>query len=120
LVNNFYGSYIMAAAAYNAGPGRPRQWVQTYGDMRETDLDTAIDWVEKIPFSETRNYVQRVIENIQVYRARLAGGSAPLKIGDDLRRGTKPPAVFNVTVASGAGVSGGLPPEPVPVIVPAP
>ncbi len=120
LVNNFYGSYIMAAAAYNAGPGRPRQWVQTYGEMRETDLDTAIDWVEKIPFSETRNYVQRVIENIQVYRARLAGGSAPLKIADDLRRGTKPPQVFNVTVAPGAGTSGSLPPEPVPVIVPAP
>jgi soluble lytic murein transglycosylase len=118
LVNNFYGSYIMAAAAYNAGPGRPRQWVQTYGEMRETDLDTAIDWVEKIPFSETRNYVQRVMENIQVYRARLAGGSAPLKIDEDLRRGTKPPPVFNVSVAPGAGVSGGLPPEPVAVPVP--
>lgn len=118
LVGNFYGSYVMAAAAYNAGPGRPRQWVQTYGDLRETDLDTAIDWVEKIPFSETRNYVQRVMENIQVYRARLAGGSAPLKIDEDLKRGTKPPPVFNVSVAPGAGVSGGLPPEPVAVPVP--
>ena len=120
LVSNFYGSYIMAAAAYNAGPGRPRQWVQTYGELRETDLDTAIDWVEKIPFSETRNYVQRVMENIQVYRARLAGGSAPLKIADDLRRGTKPPPTFNVSVAPGAGVSGGVEPEPIPVPVPAP
>jgi soluble lytic murein transglycosylase len=120
LVSNFYGSYIMAAAAYNAGPGRPRQWIQTYGEMRETDLDTAIDWVEKIPFSETRNYVQRVIENIQVYRARLAGGSAPLRIAEDLQRGTKPPPTFNVTVAPGAGISGGLPPEPVPVAVPVP
>jgi soluble lytic murein transglycosylase len=118
LVSNFYGSYVMAAAAYNAGPGRPRQWVQTYGDLRQTDLDTAIDWVEKIPFSETRNYVQRVMENIQVYRARLAGGSAPLRIGEDLQRGTKPPPVFNVTVAPGAGVSGGLPSEPVAVPVP--
>ncbi len=120
LVTNFYGSYVMAAAAYNAGPGRPRQWVQTYGDLRETDLETAIDWVEKIPFSETRNYVQRVAENIQVYRARLAGGSAPLMIAADLRRGTKPPPVFNVAVAPGAGVSGGLPAEPEPVSVPAP
>jgi soluble lytic murein transglycosylase len=120
LVNNFYGSYIMAAAAYNAGPGRPRQWVQTYGDLRETDLETAIDWVEKIPFSETRNYVQRVMENIQVYRARLAGGSAPLRIEEDLQRGTKPPPVFNVTVAPGANVSGGIAPEPEPIPVPAP
>jgi soluble lytic murein transglycosylase len=120
LVNNFYGSYIMAAAAYNAGPGRPRQWVQTYGEMRETDLETAIDWVEKIPFSETRNYVQRVMENIQVYRARLAGGSAPLRIEEDLKRGTKPPPVFNVTVAPGAGVSGGIPVEPEPAPVPVP
>jgi soluble lytic murein transglycosylase len=118
LVSNFYGSYVMAAAAYNAGPGRPRQWVQTYGELRETDLDTAVDWVEKIPFSETRNYVQRVMENIQVYRARLAGGSAPLKIDEDLKRGTKPPPVFNVSVAPGAGISGGLPPEPVAVPVP--
>ncbi|MEN9873629.1 MAG: hypothetical protein RL186_526 [Pseudomonadota bacterium] len=109
LVSNFYGSYAMAAAAYNAGPGRPRQWVQTYGDLRETDLDTAIDWVEKIPFSETRNYVQRVMENIQVYRARLAGGSAPLMIGQDLMRGTRPPPVFQVRVAPGANISGGIP-----------
>jgi soluble lytic murein transglycosylase len=118
LVNNFYGSYVMAAAAYNAGPGRPRQWVQTYGELRQTDLDTAIDWVEKIPFSETRNYVQRVMENIQVYRARLAGGSAPLRIDEDLQRGTRPPPVFNVTVAPGANVSGGQPAEPAPVPVP--
>lgn len=118
LVNNFYGSYIMAAAAYNAGPGRPRQWVQTYSDPRQTDLDTAIDWVEKIPFSETRNYVQRVMENMQVYRARLAGGSAPLRIDQDLMRGTKPPPVFNVAVAAGAGISGGTSEEPMAVPVP--
>ena len=118
LVGNFYGSYVMAAAAYNAGPGRPRQWVQTYGDLRETNLETAIDWVEKIPFSETRNYVQRVTENIQVYRARLAGGSAPLRITQDLMRGTKPPRVFNVSVSPGASVSGSS--QPVPVAVPVP
>ncbi|MFN5271559.1 MAG: transglycosylase SLT domain-containing protein [Hyphomonadaceae bacterium] len=114
LVNNFYGSYVMAAAAYNAGPGRPRQWVQTYGEFRETDLETAIDWVEKIPFSETRNYVQRVLENIQVYRARLNGGSAPISIADDLRRGKRPPPIFNVTIAAGADQPGGPPPEPSP------
>jgi soluble lytic murein transglycosylase len=114
LVNNFYGSYAMAAAAYNAGPGRPRQWVQTYGEFRETDLETAIDWVEKIPFSETRNYVQRVLENIQVYRARLNGGSAPIGIADDLLRGKRPPPIFNVTIAAGADQPGGPPPEPTP------
>jgi soluble lytic murein transglycosylase len=114
LVNNFYGSYIMAAAAYNAGPGRPRQWVQTYGDMRETDLETAIDWVEKIPFSETRNYVQRVMENIQVYRARLAGGSAPLEIAKDLQRGTRPPTFFNVEIAPSALASSGAAAAPEP------
>jgi soluble lytic murein transglycosylase len=86
--------------------------VQTYGEFRETDLETAIDWVEKIPFSETRNYVQRVLENIQVYRARLNGGSAPIAIADDLRRGKRPPAIFNVTVAPGADQPGGPPPEP--------
>ena len=114
LVNNFYGSYVMAAAAYNAGPGRPRQWVQTYGEFRETDLETAIDWVEKIPFSETRNYVQRVLENIQVYRARLNGGSAPIGIAVDLRRGRRPPPIFNVTIAPGADQPGGPPVEASP------
>jgi soluble lytic murein transglycosylase len=65
------GSYIVAAASYNAGPGRARQWVRQFGDPREPGVD-AIDWVEMIPFSETRNYVQRVMENVMVYRARLS------------------------------------------------
>jgi soluble lytic murein transglycosylase len=70
LVDNFDGSYIMAAAGYNAGPGRPRQWAQRFGDPRSPDVD-AIDWIESIPFPETRNYVQRVMENVMVYRALL-------------------------------------------------
>jgi soluble lytic murein transglycosylase len=109
LVNNFSGSYVMAAAAYNAGPGRPRQWVQTYGELRETDLETAIDWVEKIPFAETRNYVQRVLENIQVYRARLNGGSALIGLADDLQRGKRPQPAFTVTIAPNANQSGAIP-----------
>jgi soluble lytic murein transglycosylase len=72
LVEDFNGSYIMAAAAYNAGPSRARQWARTYGDPRAAGVD-AIDWIESIPFSETRNYVQRVMENLMVYRAVLAG-----------------------------------------------
>src|SRR5690606_18837246 len=72
-INNFSGSYPMAIAAYNAGPGRPPQWVQFCGDPRGGSTDP-IDFVECIPFSETRNYVMRVMEGMQVYRARLAGG----------------------------------------------
>ncbi|MGE4064870.1 MAG: lytic transglycosylase domain-containing protein [Rhodospirillaceae bacterium] len=66
------GSYVVAAAAYNAGPGRTRQWVRQFGDPRDLSVN-AIDWVEMIPFSETRNYVQRVMENVMVYRALLGG-----------------------------------------------
>ena len=69
LLDRFNGSYIMTAAAYNAGASRPAKWIQEYGDPRRGEIDP-IDWVEFIPFSETRNYVQRVLENIQVYRQR--------------------------------------------------
>lgn len=71
LVDNFDGSYVMAAAAYNAGPGRVRQWVRQFGDPRDGQTDP-VDWVEMIPFSETRGYVQRVMENVMIYRAKLA------------------------------------------------
>ncbi|MEL6258421.1 MAG: lytic transglycosylase domain-containing protein [Pseudomonadota bacterium] len=87
LVRTFDGSYIMAAAAYNAGARRPRQWVVEYGDPRLGEID-AIDWVEYIPFSQTRNYVQRILENIQVYRARL-GESDRISISRDLNRGRR-------------------------------
>jgi soluble lytic murein transglycosylase len=62
-----------------------RDWIARYGDPREPGVDP-IDWVERIPFSETRNYVQRVLENLQVYRVRF-GSSSKLLIGADLRRG---------------------------------
>ena len=64
------GSYILTLAAYNAGPGRAAQWINAYGDPRHPNVDP-IDWVERIPLSETRNYVQRVLENFVVYRAKL-------------------------------------------------
>ena len=79
LLDRYDGSYIMSAAAYNAGPTRVRQWVERFGDPRTGDIDP-IDWMESIPFSETRNYVQRVMENMQVYRARLNGNSADNRI----------------------------------------
>ena len=65
----------MTFAGYNAGRGRVRDWVKLYGDPRDPHVD-AIDWVERIPLSETRNYVQRVMENLQVYRVRFDGGTA--------------------------------------------
>ncbi len=72
LLANFDGSYVLAAAAYNAGPGRPRQWIKQFGDPRDPSVD-AIDWVEQIPFAETRSYVQRIMENLMIYRAVLDG-----------------------------------------------
>lgn len=85
LLDEFGGSYILTIAAYNAGGGRVNQWIATYGDPRTPGIDP-IDWVEQIPFSETRNYVQRVLENTQVYRARLAGGPVNVKLIQDLHR----------------------------------
>lgn len=91
LLDDFAGSYIMTIAAYNAGAHRVSQWVETYGDPRSPSVDP-IDWMENIPFTETRNYVQRVMENIQVYRARLANQAADLRIEQDITRydGTAP------------------------------
>jgi soluble lytic murein transglycosylase len=85
LFEDYRGSYIMTFAGYNAGRGRIREWVARYGDPRDPNVDP-VDWVEKIPFSETRNYVQRVMENLQVYRVRFGGGSR-LMIEADLHRG---------------------------------
>jgi len=86
LVGQFDGSYVMAAAAYNAGPGRPPQWAATCGDPRSSSVDP-VNFIECIPFDETRNYVMRVLEATQVYRARLHGGTAPITLADDLKRG---------------------------------
>ncbi len=71
LIDDFDGSYIMAVAGYNAGPHRVRRWIKEFGDPRKADVDP-IDWIEQIPFTETRNYVQRVMENLQVYRAVIS------------------------------------------------
>ncbi len=82
---DYRGSHILTFAGYNAGRGRVRDWIARFGDPRDPKVDP-IDWVEQIPFSETRNYVQRVLENLQVYRVRFGGGSK-LLIEADLRRG---------------------------------
>lgn len=82
-LNRFGGSYVLTLAGYNAGPARAQQWIARYGDPRGKDIDTVVDWIESIPFTETRNYVQRVMESFQVYKMRLDGR---LDITDDLVR----------------------------------
>jgi len=89
LMEDYRGAFILVFAAYNAGPGNVRKWIAAHGDPRQPDVDP-IDWVELIPFAETRNYVQRVMENLQVYRRRL-GGPATLAIETDLKAGAPKP-----------------------------
>jgi soluble lytic murein transglycosylase len=86
-IGNFGGSYILASAAYNAGKGRVDEWIASYGDPRRMSAEDRIDWMEDIPFNETRNYVQRVMESLFVYRARLSGQAGPMTIAEDLARG---------------------------------
>ncbi len=72
-LSRFDGSYVLAFAGYNAGPRRALEWTRRYGDPRGEDLDAVVDWIERIPYTETRSYVQRVMENYQVYKMRLTG-----------------------------------------------
>jgi soluble lytic murein transglycosylase len=84
-IASWRGSYILAFVAYNAGPRRAREWIEQYGDPRDPKVDP-VDWIERIPIAETRNYVQRIVENMQVYRA-LIENNPKLSIEADLRRG---------------------------------
>lgn len=86
-LDNFSNSYILTFAGYNAGPNRVKHWISEYGDPRSLQVEAVIDWIERIPFTETRNYVQRVMENYQVYKARLGGSQ--LDIEADLRHGRR-------------------------------
>ncbi len=79
LLDRFGGQHVLATAGYNAGPGRPVQWQSRNGRLG-SDLYQNINWIEMIPFNETRNYVQRVLENQQVYRYLLSQGKAPLTL----------------------------------------
>lgn len=83
LLQRFGGQHVLATAGYNAGPGRPAQWQARNGRLG-SDLYQTINWIEMIPFSETRNYVQRVLENQQVYRYLLAQGKTPLTLRETL------------------------------------
>jgi len=88
LIEKYDGSYVLALAAYNAGTPRVRNWIRTFGDPRDADVDV-IDWIELIPFTETRNYVQRVLEGLQVYRQRLTELKIELQLAKDLNRGSR-------------------------------
>ncbi len=84
-MGEFDGNYPLTLAGYNAGPGRARQWIKAFGDPRSANLD-AVDWIERIPFEETREYVGKVLSNIQIYRARI-GDQPALRLDEDLWRG---------------------------------
>jgi soluble lytic murein transglycosylase len=85
LIGDFSGSYVLAIAAYNAGPARVHQWLDDFGDPRGKGVDV-VDWIESIPYAETRNYVQRVLENLQVYRLRLGDHGLAFSLASDLKR----------------------------------
>ena len=84
LIGEHGGSLILAFAAYNAGGKHVKEWIDAYGDPRAPGVDP-VDWIERIPFTETRNYVQRIIENLQVYHARF-GQPVTLALDGDVRR----------------------------------
>jgi soluble lytic murein transglycosylase len=84
LVDEFGPSVALIASGYNAGPGRPRRWVTEFGDPRDPGVDV-IDWVETIPFTETRTYVMRVVESLVIYRAKLKGAVGPVRVTAELR-----------------------------------
>lgn len=113
-VEDFSGSYILAVAAYNAGPGRVRQWLRTYGDPRDAEVDV-IDWIESIPFNETRDYVQRVLEGVQVYRWRLGQKVSVSSLDKDLTRARATPKVdaktppVPVSAAAAAAAAAAMP-----------
>ena len=84
-MGEFQGSYVLGIAGYNAGPGRARQWIREFGDPRDPKVDP-VDWIYRIPFEETREYVQKVLANTQIYRARLGNTENGLRINEDLAR----------------------------------
>lgn len=86
MLEEFGPSVALIASGYNAGPGRPRAWVQQFGDPRRPEVDV-VDWVETIPFAETRTYVMRVVEGVVIYRQRLKGASGPIRITAELKGG---------------------------------
>ncbi len=94
LISEYNGSYVLTLVAYNAGPRRASEWIAAYGDPRSSKVDT-IDWVESIPIQETRQYVQKVLQNVHIYRSRLAPDTMTA-MSADLKRG----GIAGLTTAS--------------------
>ena len=80
------GSFVLTLAAYNAGPNRLKGWLERFGDPRGKSTDEIIDWIETIPFPETRNYVMRVMEAYTVYQRQIS--QSPLRLAEDLAAGS--------------------------------
>ena len=102
LIDSYNGSYFLSLAAYNAGGGRVAEWIKAFGDPRDPQVDP-IDWIERIPFTETRQYVVKIMETLQLYRSRLAGPKQALQLVQDLNRGRRIPraeAVLKVQAKS--------------------
>jgi soluble lytic murein transglycosylase len=98
LLEETRGSLVMAIASYNAGGHRAREWASAFGDPRDPATDI-VDWIERIPFYETRHYVQKVLENVQVYRARFGGPQTPLRLREDLATGRRSPISASVLIS---------------------
>jgi soluble lytic murein transglycosylase len=90
VIDDYSGSYFLALAAYNAGGGRVADWIKQFGDPRDPHVDP-VDWIERIPFTETRQYVVKIMESLQLYRSRLAGPKQALQLVQDLNRGRRLP-----------------------------
>ena len=105
MINKHDGSYILALAAYNAGPTNVRRWLRANGDPRHDSEVDLIDWIEKIPIPETRNYVQRVLEGVQVYRWQLGARVGAASIERDLARGVSAPVLANRCNTGDAGAA---------------
>jgi soluble lytic murein transglycosylase len=90
LIDSYNGSYFLSLAAYNAGGGRVAEWIKQFGDPRDPGVDP-VDWIERIPFTETRQYVIKIMETLQLYRSRLAGPKQALQLVQDLNRGRRIP-----------------------------
>lgn len=103
-LEDFRGSYVLAMSGFNAGPGRTRQWIGQFGDPRDPNMDP-VDWIERIPFQETREYVSKVLSNVQIYRARLGNEANALQLDVDLNRGrgTSKPAAEPASPVATAG-----------------
>lgn len=85
MTKQFGNSSVLLTIAYNAGPRRVGQWIERLGDPRSANVDV-VDWIEQVPFRETRNYIMRVSEGLAIYRARLAGEAQPLRLEETLKR----------------------------------